>query len=248
LELWEEDLYELLGLGSEATTEEIRKAYKKKAVELHPDRFPEDEARRKEATVQFGHITNAYNVLKDEEERAEYDFSRRMGFGGANGQGPAKPGAGKAASKAGKQSGTGQLPVEETVVNEHKRSQAVNQYDQAKAYHGGKNWQKAIACYKEAVSLDPSVADYHAYLGLAYVQQGLKTPANKSFEAAFKIDKSHKVLKEHYEPAMSAKTKSKNEPKLGLMAQIMAMFGGGDKSAKGKKGKKGGPKKAGAKR
>jgi hypothetical protein len=86
-------------------------------------------------------------------------------------------------------------------------------------------------------------------LGLAYLQQGLKTPANKSFAAAFKIDKAHKILKEHYEPAMSAKTKGSQESnaKPGLLAQIMAMFGGGAKT-KGKKGKKGGPKKAGAKR
>jgi molecular chaperone DnaJ len=121
LELWEEDLYELLGIDSEATNEEIRKAYKKKAVELHPDRFPDDEARRQEATVLFGRITNAYNVLKDEEERAEYDFARRMGFGSANGQSPGKAPGPKA---PGKQSSTGPIQGEDSGVNEHRRSPA----------------------------------------------------------------------------------------------------------------------------
>lgn len=77
-QLWEEDLYELLGVSPEAEAGEIKKAYKKLAVELHPDRFPDDEAKRADATERFGKITNAYNVLKDEESKAEYDFARRM--------------------------------------------------------------------------------------------------------------------------------------------------------------------------
>jgi curved DNA-binding protein CbpA len=242
---WEEDLYELIGVDSESTIEEIKKAYKKKAVELHPDRFPDDEAKRLEATALFGKITNAYNVLKDEEERAEYDFARRMGFGNGGGApapkaGGAKPAAGGGASSA--------AAGEDPGVSDHKRSQAQNQFDQGKVYHKGKNYMKAIACYKEATRMDPSVADYHAHLGLAYLQNGLKTPANKAFEAAYKLDKKHKILTEHYEPAMSSKTKAKHAPKQGLLAQLMAMFGGGASDKKGAKGKKGGGKRAGAKR
>lgn len=256
MELWEEDLYELLGVDSEATGDEIKKAYKKKAVELHPDRFPDDEAKRQEATTLFGRITNAYNVLKDEEERAEYDFARRMGFGSAGA--PAGPGAkpaGGAKPAAASKPASGAAQAEDAGVSDAKKSQAQNQFDQGKVYHKGKNWQKAIACYKEAVRMDPTVADYHAHLGLAYLQQGLKTPANNAFAAAFKLDKGHKILKEHYEPAQGggpAGKKGKDAPKQGLLAQLMAMFGGGGdkKNAKGKKGagKKGAPKKAGSKR
>lgn len=240
---WEEDLYELIGVDSEATLDEIKKAYKKKAVELHPDRFPDDEAKRAEATALFGKITNAYNVLKDEEERAEYDFARRMGFGTAGG-GPAAPKAGGAKPAGG---GSSVAAGDDPGVSDHKRSQAQNQFDQGKVYHKGKNFMKAIACYKEATRMDPTVADYHAHLGLAYLQNGLKTPATKAFEAAYKLDKKHKILAEHYEPAMSGKTKAKNAPKPGLLAQLMAMFGGGG-DKKGSKGKKGGGKRAGAKR
>lgn len=249
MELWEEDLYELLGVDPEASIDEIKKVYRKKAVELHPDRFPDDEAKRIEATALFGRITNAYNVLKDEEERAEYDFNRRvLGMGGGVGA-PAKSGA------SGAKSGTGPLGGEDAGVTDAKKSQAQNQYDQGRVYHKGKNWPKAIACYKEAVRMDGTVADYHAHLGLAYLQQGLKTPANNAFAQAFKIDKKHKILTEHYEPAMKTDDKKGKNAKSsgGLFASIMGLFGGGAKDAKNGKGKKGGakkgaPKKAGAKR
>jgi curved DNA-binding protein CbpA len=240
-QLWEEDLYELLGVSPEAELGEIKKAYKKLAVELHPDRFPDDEAKRADATERFGKITNAYNVLKDEESKAEYDFARRM-LGGMS-AGPA--GGGAPARSA----------VADEAVNDAKKSQAQNQFDQGKVFHASKNWQKAIACYKEAVRLDPTVADYHAYLGVAYKQQGLKTPANNAFAAAYKIDKKHKLLKEHWDDmpaddakgkgAKGAKGKGKAGAKTSLIDQIMALFQGGKKDAKGGAKGKAAPAKKG---
>jgi tetratricopeptide (TPR) repeat protein len=143
-------------------------------------------------------------------------------------------------------------------VSDAKKSQAQNQFDQGKVFHSSKNWQKAISCYKEAVRLDPTVADYHAYLGVAYKQQGLKTPAQNAFAAAYKLDKKHKLLKEHYEgmPEEPAKGKGKGKGKAAakpsFLDSIMAMFsGGGKKDAKGKPAAKKGTaplKKAGAKK
>lgn len=237
--LWEEDLYELLGVEDSATPEEIKKAYKKLAIELHPDRFPDDAAKREEATVRFGKITNAYNVLKDEEERAEYDFARRLGF--SNGGGPAaKAGGGHppAAAAGGAKQAT--APVEDdSGVSEARKNQAQNQFDLGKVAHKGKNWAKAIQHYKEASRLDPGVADYFAYLGLAYTQQGLKTPAQKAFESAYKLDKKNPILKEHYTPPGEKGKKDAKSGGGGLFASIMALFGGGKKDdAKGKKGDK----------
>ena len=260
--LWEEDLYELLCVEESATPEEIKKAYKKLAIELHPDRFPDDVAKREDATIRFGKITNAYNVLKDEEERAEYDFARRLGFAGSNGPGPSggpAKGQGAQAKEAPK---APTAPLEDdSGVSEARQSQAKNQFDQGKIAHKGKSWAKAIQHYKEAARLDPSVADYPAYLGLAYTQQGLKTPALKAFEQAYKLDKKHSVLKEHYTPPGDAKKKEVKSG--GLFASIMALFGGGkkddgkaakgkgkDAKGKGKDAKKKGPagKKAAGKR
>ncbi|MEB3196997.1 MAG: DnaJ domain-containing protein [Candidatus Sericytochromatia bacterium] len=223
MELWEEDLYELLNVEESATPEEIKKAYKKLAIELHPDRFPDDPERRDQATVQFGKITNAYNILKDEEERAEYDFARRLGFASA---GP-PPGA-----KGGASGGRVASGEDEGVLSEARKNQAINQFDLGKNAHMNKSWAKAIQHYKEAARLDPSVADYHAFLGLAYIQQGLKTPAQKALEQAYKIDKRHKIVRQYYIAPGEEKQK-----KGGLLAAIMSLFGGGKKDAKGKKGK-----------
>lgn len=245
MEIWEEDLYGLLGVIPEAGAEEIRKAYKKLAVELHPDRYPEDEAARAEAGARFAKITNAYNILKNEEERAEYDFARRMGFG-----------AGAAAD-----AGFGGAGADEA-VDGLKRSQAENQYEQGRVYHRGKNWQKAIACYKEAVRLDPTVADYHAHLGLAFEQQGLATSASKAYAAALRLDKQNKIARERAGAGEAkkggkkgAKGKKKPEPQ-GILGMLKALLdklnqpvGGGKKPAK--KGAKKGTaslKKAGARK
>lgn len=264
MEIWEEDLYELLGVDAEASPEEIKKAYKKLATSLHPDRFPDDEVKRAEATEKFGKITNAYNILKDEEERAEYDFARRMGFGTA---GPSPAGAG-AAPAAGSPGAAARAAEADAAVNDLKKSQAENQFGQGQVYHKAKNWQKAITCYKEAIRMDNTVADYHAYLGLAYLQQGLKSPANNAFAAAYKLDKKNKIVKANYEPpdapkggAKGAKGKGgakggkKGDAKPGLMDQLMALFqslnkpmGGAKDNGKGKGGKKAAPKKAGAKK
>ncbi|MEB3220930.1 MAG: DnaJ domain-containing protein [Candidatus Sericytochromatia bacterium] len=217
MELWEEDLYELLGVEETATSDEIRKAYKKLAIELHPDRFPDDPAKRDEATTRFSKVTNAYNILKDEEERAEYDFARRLGFAGSSA--PAAKGGGGTPGKSIDDDGN---------VSEARQKQARNQYEAGLVAHKAKNWSKCIQHYKEAARLDPTVADYPAYLGLAYHQQGLKTPANKAFEQALKLDKKHKIVRQHYQAPGQQKAESG-----GFFGKLMALFGGKKDSAKG---------------
>lgn len=64
--------YEVLGVSTNATTEEIKKAYKKKASQYHPDKNYGNE---KEVEEMFKSIANAYDVLKDPEERIQYDNS-----------------------------------------------------------------------------------------------------------------------------------------------------------------------------
>lgn len=70
------DLYRTLGLTSSATAEEIKRAYRRLAKELHPDRHPDDAA----AHERFKEVSSAYSVLGDPERRAAYDAERRMGF------------------------------------------------------------------------------------------------------------------------------------------------------------------------
>jgi DnaJ family protein A protein 2 len=64
------DLYEIVGVPRNATDEEIKKAYKKKAVKLHPDRNPNNQ---EESNRQFQELNKAVKILTDAEHRRRYD-------------------------------------------------------------------------------------------------------------------------------------------------------------------------------
>jgi molecular chaperone DnaJ len=79
------DFYELLGVARDAGGEEIKKAYRKMAMQYHPDRNPGD----KKAEQAFKEINEAYDVLKDEQKRAAYDRFGHAAFeNGGRGGGP----------------------------------------------------------------------------------------------------------------------------------------------------------------
>ncbi len=76
------DYYEVLGVKKDASADEIKKAYRKKAMELHPDRNPNDPS----AEAKFKEAAEAFDVLKDENKRARYDRYGHSGMhsGGFN--------------------------------------------------------------------------------------------------------------------------------------------------------------------
>ena len=78
-----EDFYKILGLSKGASANEIKKAYRKKAIEFHPDKNPGD----KEAEANFKKAAEAYEVLSDPQKKSQYDqFGHSAfesgGFGG----------------------------------------------------------------------------------------------------------------------------------------------------------------------
>ena len=77
------DYYEILGVSKSANADEIKKAYRKVAMQYHPDRNPGD----KSAEEKFKEAAEAYEVLSDSDKRAQYDRFGHAGVGGAGGRG-----------------------------------------------------------------------------------------------------------------------------------------------------------------
>ncbi len=76
------DYYEVLGVGKDASADEVKKAFRKAAVQHHPDKEGGDESKFKE-------INEAYEVLKDQQKRQRYDQFGHAGVGGNGGGGGA---------------------------------------------------------------------------------------------------------------------------------------------------------------
>ncbi|MDN3666459.1 molecular chaperone DnaJ [Algibacter miyuki] len=79
------DYYEILGISKGATAAEIKKAYRKKAIEFHPDKNPDD----KSAEGKFKEAAEAYEILSDDNKKARYDQFGHQAFenGGGGGGG-----------------------------------------------------------------------------------------------------------------------------------------------------------------
>jgi DnaJ-class molecular chaperone len=71
----QKNYYEILGVSEDATKDEIKKAFKKAAIQHHPDKKGGDKDK-------FQAVNEAHGVLSDDKKRQQYDAYRKGGFGG----------------------------------------------------------------------------------------------------------------------------------------------------------------------
>ncbi|MEN3046704.1 MAG: DnaJ domain-containing protein [Candidatus Hydrothermales bacterium] len=138
----EKNYYEILGIKTFATSEEIERAYRKLVREFHPDRFKkEGEEAYKKAVERFTLINEAYNVLSDSEKRKKYDELLKKG----------------------------EFTPPQTKA---KKVQAKNTFKMGlEAFEKGE-YSKASMYFKSSILLDPELLEARAYLALSYVRSG----------------------------------------------------------------------------
>jgi curved DNA-binding protein CbpA len=166
-----EDLYAILGVDENADDAEIKKAYKKLAIELHPDRFVGKPDEQQEAAERFSKVSHAHNVLKDKQQRADYNFDRRL--------------------RSGMTDSALEENEEEKVVpaiadDDPRRISAERKYNDGLAYFKT-DLRMAVDSFKEAVRLAPDVSQYHTMLGVAYQKHGWPTYAVSELKTALKL-------------------------------------------------------------
>lgn len=163
-----EDLYGILGVSEDATDEQIRKAYKKLAVELHPDRFVGQPEAQQEASARFSKVSYAHNILKDKQQRADYDFERQLHM--------SSDGVPLEAA----------MSVAQEEVDETKKNLAEKKYNQGLNLIKS-DQRRAMDAFKEAIKLNPNNAQYHTMLGITYQKLGWPTYALSELKSALKL-------------------------------------------------------------
>lgn len=167
----DDDLYEVLGVENDADDAAIRKAYKKLAVKLHPDKYVDKSTKERDAAqAAFSKVSYAYNVLKDPAQRNEYNFMRKMG--GGNGD-------------VAFEDAPRTMSAEELA---ERRELAEKKFRLGMAYQMDKKFKPAMEAFKDAVRIDPGVAQYHTMLAMAYQRLGWLAYATTEVQAALKLE------------------------------------------------------------
>lgn len=194
--LQEENLFKILNVTTEASTEEIRAAYKKLVRQVHPDRFV-DADEKSQAEAAFKRIGVAYDTLQDPLMRKTYE--RTVSY--------TSPASSTASSSAASKSGPvgaqarpQPKPPPSASAEAAKKEQADKHYQAGRDYERKNLMDDAIREYKEAIRLVNAEAKYHSRLAFVLDKKGWTGYAQAEFKVALHFDPTDKVALKHYQP------------------------------------------------
>lgn len=199
----EKNLYKVLGVSEKSSSEDISKAYRVVAKELHPDvnhNLLIDE--KNQAATIFKKITSAFNILKDSEERKKYDLElqnqryREESLKKINESNEKeKQGSIVFTFKQVKFVDLEKVREEQKKAEEQKSMETFNK---AKSLIEHEKFDSAYEILRLLVESVPDEAIYHSYLGLALDGKGWYGYAQAEFKVALHYDPNNEIAKEHY--------------------------------------------------
>jgi preprotein translocase subunit SecA len=180
------DYYELLGVPRNASAADVRKAYALKAREQHPDRFA-DPVQKKEAEARFTEITAAFNALRDDRSRGEYDASLQRPSQ-ATPEAIAQGAYERALDRLEQRAFHEAVELLRTSV-QLMPSEARYRAALGLALAKNPNWvREGIQQLEQAIQLQPTRGLFHAQLAELLLSQGLPLRARRAAEPALRLD------------------------------------------------------------
>ncbi|MEK7434710.1 MAG: J domain-containing protein [Cyanobacteriota bacterium] len=211
----EEDLYKILNIKEDSTLDEISKAYKTIAKELHPDLnqsiTPEEKS---QAGKIFQKITSAFNILKDTEQKARYDAEKKLKSireenlkkDIANNKKVKDNKIDDAKNEDGSISFTFKqmkfVDMDRIRIEKENnlKDKSEEKFIQAKNLLESKKYDEAADILKTIIEILPNQAKYHSYLGLAMDGKGWAGYAQAEFKVALHYDSNDEIAKKYYKP------------------------------------------------
>jgi len=202
----EQNLYQVLGVPTTASTDEVRRAYYALARRLHPDKFTHEEIKAKAEKV-FGHVTEAYSTLSHTETRKKYDEDLAHRTGSRHQEKTADThDLARSNFRVGKENfdkgkyGEALSFFQNACEQDPSRAE----YFHYLAMTQSKNprWKKdAEANFLKAIEIDPTGAECYAQLGSLYAKGGLHSKAREMFRKALEWDPANAEAQEGLQAA-----------------------------------------------
>jgi DnaJ-class molecular chaperone len=192
------DYYDILGVSKTATADEIKRAYRKLALQYHPDRN-----KTKEAEEKFKEVTKAYEVLSNEEKRKNYDQFGHAAFEQGAGQGP----FGGAGGPFGGQQGGGQYGPFTYTYSSNGNGQGFDfggfsdPFDIFEQFFGGGAARARRPMYSITISFKEAVHGVEKEVTIDSKKQKIKIPAG--------VDRGSRIRFDNYDVVVDVMPDSK---------------------------------------